>query len=107
MCHSSMDTYGYIYDGSFNPAVPTNNLLALDDNSGGNYQFLFGNVFPSLANWILVVTTFSPNVTGAFSITATGPAFLNFSRINASGKESNYLKVDLESNESLIDIRIY
>ncbi len=101
-----MDTYGYIYDSSFDPAFPTINLLALDDNTGGNDQFKFGNVFPSLANWILVVTTFSPGVTGAFSIFASGPALLGFSRINASGKKSNYLKADLESNESLIDIKI-
>jgi hypothetical protein len=99
-----MDTYGYIYADSFNPAFPTFGPVAEDDNTGGNGQFSILIVSQSFTEWILLVTTFRPNVTGAFTITATGPAVLEFTRMNAAGEKSSYSKSDLESNESLIDI---
>jgi hypothetical protein len=88
-----MDTYGYIYAGSFNPAFPAIGVEAEDDNSSGNGQFGFVFVPSSFTELILLVTTFSPNVTGAFTITASGPAVVEFSRMNASGEKSSYSKI--------------
>lgn len=76
--NSSLDTYGYLYNGSFNPFNPSLNLIASDDDSGGSGQFLF-NVTLTYDNvYILVVTTYSPNVTGVYTVTALGPASVYF-----------------------------
>ncbi|CAF2845938.1 unnamed protein product [Rotaria sp. Silwood2] len=84
LCNSSMDTYGYLYNNTFDPAYPTMNILAIDDDSGGYYQFMFTIVLQTLSQYILVVTTFNKNVTGPFTITAVGLASVEFSRINIS-----------------------
>jgi hypothetical protein len=80
-CNSSMDTYGYIYAGSFNPAFPTINRIAEDDNTGGYGQFRFIRAVLSFTELILLVTTFSPNVTGTFTITIMGPESISFTDI--------------------------
>ncbi len=72
---SSFDAYGYLYDGSFNPLSPSQNLITSDDDSGGgNGQFQITRSFQSGRTYILVATTYSASITGSFSIRATGPA---------------------------------
>jgi hypothetical protein len=84
--NSSMDTYGYLYNDSFNPLFPPENLLLQDDDDGGNRQFKLVSFFRSLATYIIVVTTYDGGITGGFSIIATGPAVLGFSQINITSK---------------------
>ncbi|CAF1404391.1 unnamed protein product [Adineta steineri] len=70
--NSFIDLYGYLYRDPFNATLPTVNLLMQNDDSGGRGEFLIqGLLSSSLYN--LVVTTYSPNVTGPFSISVGGP----------------------------------
>ncbi|CAF3776574.1 unnamed protein product, partial [Adineta steineri] len=39
---SNIDTYGLLYQNSFNSSDATTNVVASDDDSGGNNQFMFG-----------------------------------------------------------------
>ena len=92
LCNSTMDTYGYIYSNSFNPSFRSRNLLLSDNESGGNNQFMFTVLLQSLAKYILIVTTFAEEVTGTFSIIATGSGLLSFSPRSMSNKNSSYFK---------------
>jgi hypothetical protein len=85
--NSNIDTYGYIYDNSFNPSFPTQYLLLYDDGAG-NGQFMFTMTLHPLINYILVATTFLQNTIGEFTIYATGLAMLSFSRLYITSKKS-------------------
>jgi hypothetical protein len=76
---SSVDTYGYLYSNRFDPLSPSSNLLLQDEESGNNGQFKLTFSFDPDLIYILVATTFNPNVTGSFSISASGPGFVTFS----------------------------
>ncbi|CAF1199319.1 unnamed protein product [Rotaria sordida] len=52
-----IDTYGYLYNNSFHPSSPDQNLLFADDDSGGNGQFRFTVSLVPNVTYILVVTT--------------------------------------------------
>ncbi len=78
LCNSSMDTYGYIYKNSFNPAAPSANLISYNDDDGGNDQFLLSLYIDTVAKYILVVTTNRISVMGKFSIIATGQGSVSF-----------------------------
>jgi hypothetical protein len=68
------DSYGCLYDGSFNPLYPSQNLITTDDDGGGNRQFQISRSLQSGRIYILVVTTYSTGITGSFTIRAGGPA---------------------------------
>ena len=74
MSASSIDTYGYFYNHSFNPSYPSRNLVASDDDSGGEGQFLLSVNLTSVSSCVLIITTFGGNITGSFSIRASGPS---------------------------------
>ena len=76
---SRVDTYGYLYNSSFDPFSPSLNLLLQDDESGYNRQFKLTFVFEPDLIYILVVTTFNSNTTGSFSISGSGPGSVTFS----------------------------
>jgi len=80
--NSTMDTYGYIYKNSFDPTFVTVNLLLEDDQSYRNDQFKL--IIPLQVNttYILVVTTYSLNVTGMFSVLVSGPNNVSLNRIS-------------------------
>jgi hypothetical protein len=84
--NSNMDTFGQLYNSSFLPGTPSQNLIASNNDDGGNQQFSLYLLLNALATYILVVRTNTPGVTGAFSISATGSASISFSPINVSGK---------------------
>ena len=68
---SSLDTYGIIYQDSFDATSPNTNLIAQDDESQGSTQFqLQTNLIPG-TNYTLVVTTYEPDVTGTITINAS------------------------------------
>jgi hypothetical protein len=69
---STMDTFGSLYKSKFNPINPSENQIKEDDNSGSNGQFNLQHDLQKQMTYILVVTTYRPNVTGSFSIVALG-----------------------------------
>ncbi|CAF1959045.1 unnamed protein product [Rotaria magnacalcarata] len=75
--NSNIDTFGYIYSGSFFPTSPSANLLAQDDQSAGNNQFQLTIILQSNVTYYLVVTTYISNVTGPYSVTVSGPQRAN------------------------------
>jgi hypothetical protein len=80
--HSSVDSCGYLYINYFNPFNLTENLLAYNDDSAGNAQFLIRYRLESNNKYILIKTTYYPNMTTLFSIIASGPARVYFNSIN-------------------------
>ena len=69
---SNIDTAGFLYVNCFDPNNITTNLLASDNDNGGSLQFLISATLQPATTYILVVTTTSSNVIGAFSIGAAG-----------------------------------
>jgi hypothetical protein len=72
--NSSIDTYGSFHHSAVDRTNPWESLITFDDNSGGDQQFRISLGLQSKKAYILFVTTFAPNVTGWFTITAVGPA---------------------------------
>jgi hypothetical protein len=73
--NSTVDTYGYLYVDYFN----VTNLFLEDDNCAGGQQFYMTQYLTLNKTYIMVVTTYAPNVTGLFSVTALGPASVSLS----------------------------
>jgi hypothetical protein len=71
-CNSIIDTYGYVYKDNFIPSNPLINTIAEDDDSGCNNQFKLITYLETNTTYILVVTAYRVNVTGPFSIIASG-----------------------------------
>jgi hypothetical protein len=63
-----MDTYGYIYENSFDPTSPFVNLIKSNDDNNRAGQFKLNIDLQTGTEYILVVTTYNANVTGAFTI---------------------------------------
>ena len=97
---SDIDTYGYIYNDTFDSNDPAVNLIVENDNTGGNLQFQFNIFLEALTRYILVVTTYKGGTIGVFSIVATGPALISFSQMDTASKDPIYLKMLLQSNRS-------
>ena len=70
---TTLKTLNYIYKNNFNPLNPHQNILAKDDQSGGNNPLELGLFLQADITYIFVVTTFSSRITGEFSIYAWGP----------------------------------
>ena len=81
-----MDTYGYLYESSFDPSQPLRNLIAFDADSAGDRQFRIDHYLGSERKYILVVTTRDPGVTGRFSINVVGPALINLVPIKPTSR---------------------
>jgi hypothetical protein len=79
---SRIGIYGYIYKHKFNPLNPFENLLSENGISCADSQFLLTTIFETGTTYILVVTTFSPNETGNFSILVSGPNNVNLNHIS-------------------------
>ena len=75
---SNVDTYGSIYSDSFDPTYPDRNLLAQNDDGGDNRQFKLPVFLQPWNRYVLVATTYSPNVTETFGIRASGPGPVTF-----------------------------
>jgi hypothetical protein len=82
MSNSTINTYGYIYNNSFDTFNPTMNLVKEDDNSGCDGQFKFMIQLQKNTSYTLVVTTYSENVTGVFWVVIYGPNNVSFTRIS-------------------------
>jgi hypothetical protein len=75
---SAINLYVYFYKNNFNVYNPSLNVIASDDNSGGNGQFLFTVSLQAGVEYILLVTTYNAYVTGSYTITASGPGYVVF-----------------------------
>ena len=76
---SNIDTYGSIYNNSFNSSLPNENLLQQNNDDAGKNQFRLNLTLISSRKYILVVTTNGPRVVGDFLIIANGFGLMNFS----------------------------
>lgn len=64
----SIDTYGYIYENSFDSLNPNENLLIKDDDGGSPKQFKFEIPLYDDTTYIAVITTYFPMDTGKIQI---------------------------------------
>ncbi|CAF1083117.1 unnamed protein product [Rotaria sordida] len=74
---SDLDTVGYFYDTSFDPSVPTENLVTNDDDGDMRLQFRIEAFLEAGHTYILVVTTHTGSETGSFSVEANGSDSVN------------------------------
>ncbi|CAF4174594.1 unnamed protein product, partial [Adineta steineri] len=79
MSSSTFNIYGYFYENSFDPYYPNLNLIASNND---NTQFRINITLQFQRKYILVITSFGYNITGAFLIKAIGPTPLLFTPIN-------------------------
>lgn len=75
---SNLDLYGYLYNDSFNPTDPIENLIIEDDDGAGDYQFILGFFLEANNTYILIVTTFNEAETGNFTIEISGPSIITY-----------------------------
>jgi hypothetical protein len=83
---SSIDTYGYLYESSFDPSHPSYNLVASDDDGAGDRQFQISRYLQSGRKYILVVTTSSTGTIGSFSVRVIGPSSVSLVRITPTSR---------------------
>jgi hypothetical protein len=98
---STVGIYGYIYKDNFNPLNPFENLRSENGVSCGDRQFMLTTILETGTTYILVVTTFSPNATGNFSIFVSGPNNVSLNHI------SEYLYYLLNNQLESIKYRKY
>jgi len=71
--YSSFNVVGYIYKDSFNPLNPFINLMPQKSFFCGNRQLKLIPYFQANTMYVLVITTFNPNVTGDLQVGVSGP----------------------------------
>ena len=76
--NSSINMCGYIYTPKFDPFDPCSNMRLRSDCGGDNGQFLLSGFLEPDITYILVVTTYSQNSTGVYSIITSGPGVVMF-----------------------------
>ena len=74
---SSIDTYGLLYDGTFDPSNPASSLLISNDDGGISLQFKITTPLESSRTYTLIVTTHGSFVIGSYSLIASGPVQLS------------------------------
>ena len=79
---SSIDPYGYFYNGTFDPYYPLSNLLQSNDDGAGNLQFRINIYLANTGSYVLVATTYQPNMQGAFSITGSSAGSVIFTKLD-------------------------
>ena len=95
--NSTMETAGYIFNSTFSQIKDVSGVLMSDDDSSGYHQFLMTTSVRTMFNYTLIVTTYAANMTGPFSVSATGdPPLTFFALWGCSGKT--------EIDESLLTI---
>ena len=94
--NSSIGTYGYLYQYTFDPMNPSRNLISQNGAGCDNRQFWLQSSLQRDTVYVLVVTTSVEDVMGAFSIVSKGVANLTFRRLG----ESDCLRVFAIATES-------
>ncbi|CAF3909027.1 unnamed protein product [Adineta steineri] len=101
LSRGNMDTYGFIYEDYFKPSSPRKNLLFNDDGGCEPYNFKFTIALESSITYILVVTTYSSNVTDAFAIFVFGPDNVELKNISSPSVIEIEYSDDVQSKYSL------
>ncbi|CAF1078687.1 unnamed protein product [Adineta steineri] len=95
-----MHPYGSIYKEYFNPANPNENRLVYDDDSCESNQFGFTIALETNIIYILVVTSWSSDETGTFSIFVSGPDNVNLTNISSPSVIEVRYSTAVQSNYS-------
>lgn len=82
--NSTIGTIAYLYTSCFNPNNSTANLLVQGNDSMDDAQTRIYTTLHTSTAYVLVVTTIGTNVTGAFSISASGSDKIIFTRYRAN-----------------------
>ena len=96
---SSINTYGYLYEKSFDPFKTSVNLLMKDDNSANNEQFKLTALLRPSTIYVLVVTSFLPCVMGKFSIIASSTSFINLTRVSSHRTTTTTTTINLPTSK--------
>jgi hypothetical protein len=84
--NSTLNTFGYLYNNTFDTTYPSVNVLQFNDNATSSGQFLLSMWLQPMFNYILVATTSLTVWQGDISIIVQGPAAVNLSLTNATGQ---------------------
>ena len=79
---SGMDTLGYLYNGTFYPTNPSQNLIAQNDDGAPNNQFKLPVHLIAGVPYTVVLSTHPSQLTGPFSIVTSGPGNAQYFPIN-------------------------
>jgi hypothetical protein len=80
--NSTMDIYGSIYRNIFYPLNPIVNRILEDGKCCNSEPFKITVYLQINISYILVVTTYNPNVIGTFSVIVSGPHKVTLQRIS-------------------------
>jgi hypothetical protein len=89
----AINSYGCLYNNSFNVSKPLLHVISENDNSAANRQFLIVATLQRGKTYILVYTTIWPLTMGQFDLASFGPSFANITRLNISSVVSKYILV--------------
>ena len=89
----TINSYGCLYNNSFNASKPLLHVMSENDNTRGNGQFLIVAALQRGRTYILVFTTIWPLTMGQFDIASFGPSFANLTRLNITSVVSKYILV--------------
>ena len=78
----SIPLYGYLYESDFDLSHPNKNLLAKTNESCKNLQLKLGSYLEINRTYILLVTTFDPDVRGPFTLLINGPKNITLNRFD-------------------------
>ena len=81
---SFVDTFVLLYESSFDPNSPSQNLITADKKSMSDRQRGITVSLQFNRRYVLVVSTVLPRVTGAFVIDGYGPSPIDFSKFSPS-----------------------
>lgn len=81
-----MDTFGFIYQSFFDIRFFFVNLMGYDDDSNGNGQFKLQTTLQANTPYIVLVSTYDSNVTGAFTLVGSGAGRLTLTRLTNLSK---------------------
>ena len=76
----SIPLYGYLYESDFDLSHPNKNLLAKTNERCKNLQLKLGSYLEINRTYILLVTTFDPDVRGSFTLLIIGPKNVTLNR---------------------------
>ena len=96
---SAIDTYAYLYNASFDPIVPYQNIYTSDDQSGGDGQFSISRNLIADQQYYLVVSTKVPETTGPFKVIASGQASADLTPISRRFSQWN----SIASNRMILE----
>ncbi|CAF1461662.1 unnamed protein product [Adineta ricciae] len=104
--NSSVDLYGHVYKDDFHRFNPSKNLIAWFGKCCRKDQFKFTLELQANMKYILVVTTYDPNVTGPFSIITYGSHRLNLRLMGDSPVGNLLMGMDSVCNRHIYPVTV-